>query len=144
MSPTATPAEKQNAEHIRQKLQQFLEKSVHYTPETVLVQFPSDCLFEERAIILGRLGRHHQAISIYVNLLNDVPRAIQYCKNVYARFQKNTEAGPSQDGSDEVYVTLIQQLLKPEIALMAGQIRKQSYFLFSKQYHLLVKAFIHI
>lgn len=122
MSTTATPAEKQNGEHVRQKLQQFLEKSIHYTPETVLVQFPSDCLYAERAIILGRLGRHHQAISIYVNLLNDVPRAIQYCTNVYARWksQKNIEGGKCQDGADEVYVTLIQQLLKPEPIFMPG------------------------
>ncbi|XP_011301039.1 vam6/Vps39-like protein [Fopius arisanus] len=122
MSPTATPAERQNAEHVRQKLQQFLEKSVHYTPETVLVQFPSDSLFEERAIILGRLGRHHQAISIYVNLLNDVPRAIKYCHNVYAGFegQRSGDGVKSTDGADEVYVTLIQQLLKPEPVFMAG------------------------
>ncbi|XP_063978335.1 vam6/Vps39-like protein isoform X3 [Diachasmimorpha longicaudata] len=86
MSPSATAAERQNAEHVRQKLQQFLEKSMHYTPEIVLAQFPTDCLFEERAIILGRLGSHQQAISIYVNLLNDVPRAIKYCQNVYGGY----------------------------------------------------------
>ncbi|KAK0163473.1 hypothetical protein PV327_007148 [Microctonus hyperodae] len=122
MSPNATPAEKQNGEHIRQKLQQFLEKSIHYTPETVLVQFPPDCLYEEIAIILGRLGRHHQAISIYVNLLNDLPRAIQYCNNVYSKYQsqKDIEGGKCQDGADEIYVTLIQQLLKPEPIIMAG------------------------
>ncbi|KAH0553998.1 vam6/Vps39-like protein [Cotesia glomerata] len=122
MSLAATPAEKQSGEHVRQKLQQFLEKSTQYTAETVLIQFPSDCLYEERAIILGRLGRHHQAISIYVNLLNDVPRAIQYCKNVYARYesQKNIEGGKCQDGADEVYVTLIQQLLKPEPFFVSG------------------------
>ncbi|XP_057329506.1 vam6/Vps39-like protein isoform X1 [Microplitis mediator] len=122
MSLAATPAEKQNGEHVRQKLQQFLEKSTQYTAETVLIQFPSDCLYEERAIILGRLGRHHQAISIYVNLLNDVPRAIQYCNNVYTRYesQKNTEGGKCQDGADEVYVTLIQQLLKPEPFFVTG------------------------
>lgn len=87
LTPTATPAEKENVQHIRQKLQQFLEKSQHYTPETVLRDFPFDCLYEERAIILGRLGRHQQAVSIYINLLNDVPKAIQYCNNVYARYQ---------------------------------------------------------
>lgn len=116
MSVSATPAEKQNAQHLRQKLQQFLEKSTHYTPETVLVHLPFDCLFEERAIILGRLGRHQQAISIYVNLLNDVPRAIQYCNNVYAKYQsqKNSDKGKHQDGADQVYVTLIKQLLKPD------------------------------
>ncbi|XP_024940137.1 vam6/Vps39-like protein isoform X2 [Cephus cinctus] len=125
MSADATPAEKQNAQHIRQKLQQFLEKSQYYTPETVLAHFPFDSLFEERAIILGRLGRHKQAISIYMNLLNDIPRAIQYCNNVYARFQNQTNADKvkqQHDGVDEVYVTLIQQLLKPdnEGVLMAG------------------------
>lgn len=85
MNENATPAEKEISQHIRQKLQQFLEKSAYYTPETILVHFPFDCLFEERAIILGRLGRHQQAISIYVNLLNDIPRAIEYCNNVYER-----------------------------------------------------------
>lgn len=87
MNANATPAEKEISQHIRQKLQQFLEKSAHYTPETILVHFPFDSLFEERAIILGRLGRHQQAISIYVSLLNDIPRAIQYCQNVYTKYQ---------------------------------------------------------
>jgi tetratricopeptide (TPR) repeat protein len=83
----ANLAGKQNIQHIRQKLQQLLEKSQLYTPETVLRDFPFDCMYEERAIILGRLGRHEQAISIYINLLNNVPKAIQYCNNVYARYQ---------------------------------------------------------
>lgn len=115
MSENATPAEKQNAQHVRQKLQQFLQKSTHYTPETVLRDFPYECLFEERAIILGRLGRHKQAISIYINLLNDVPKAIQYCNNVYGKFESQSGADVNkQDGSDEVHITLIQQLLKPD------------------------------
>lgn len=84
-SATATPAEKQNIQHIRQKLQKLLEKSQHYTPETVLRDFPFECLYEERAIILGRLGQHQKAVSIYINLLNDVQKAIHYCNNVYQR-----------------------------------------------------------
>lgn len=87
MSKSATPAEKETAQHIRQKLQQFLEKSAHYTPETILVHFPFDSLFEERAIILERLGRHQQVISIYISLLNDIPKAIEYCNNVYTRYK---------------------------------------------------------
>ncbi|XP_012056749.1 PREDICTED: vam6/Vps39-like protein [Atta cephalotes] len=125
MNANATPAEKEISQHIRQKLQQFLEKSTHYTPETILVHFPFDSLFEERAIILGRLGRHQQAISIYVSLLNDIPRAIQYCQNVYIRYQnqdRTLEKPKQTDNADEVYVLLIQQLLKPdnEGILMAG------------------------
>lgn len=124
MDVNATPAEKETSQHIRQKLQQFLEKSAHYTPETILVHFPFDSLFEERAIILGRLGRHQQAISIYISLLNDIPRAIQYCQNVYTRYhnQNRTDKQKQTDNADEVYVLLIQQLLKPdnEGVLMAG------------------------
>lgn len=40
-------------------------------------------LFEERAILLGKLGRHEQALSIYTNILNDVPAAIDYCNANY-------------------------------------------------------------
>ncbi|XP_003707577.1 vacuolar protein sorting 39 isoform X2 [Megachile rotundata] len=125
MSENATPAEKQTAQHIRQKLQQFLEKSVHYTPETILVHFPFDNLFEERAIILGRLGHHQQVISIYVGLLNDTAKAIEYCNSVHARYQKqdSVDKQKQSDGADEVYVLLIQQLLKPdnEGFLMTGR-----------------------
>ncbi|XP_047347409.1 vam6/Vps39-like protein [Vespa velutina] len=124
MNENATPAEKEISQHIRQKLQQFLEKSAYYTPETILVHFPFDCLFEERAIILGRLGRHQQAISIYINLLNDIPRAIEYCNNVYERYhnEEKTDKQKKSEGADEVYVMLINQLLKPDDAgaLMAG------------------------
>ncbi|CAB0045023.1 unnamed protein product [Trichogramma brassicae] len=124
-APTATPAEKQNIQHIRQKLQQLLEKSQHYTPETVLRDFPFDCLYEERAIILGKLGKHQQALAIYINLLNDVPKAIQYCNNVYSRYQTQTpaERAKNAENSEEVYVTLIRQLLKlqdNDIDLMLG------------------------
>ncbi|KAK2588320.1 hypothetical protein KPH14_004337 [Odynerus spinipes] len=124
MNENATPAEKEMSQHIRQKLQQFLEKSAYYTPETILIHFPFDCLFEERAIILGRLGRHQQVISIYINLLNDVPRAIQYCNNVYMKCHNENKADKQKqsDEADDVYVMLINQLLKPdnEGALMAG------------------------
>ncbi|XP_053974319.1 vam6/Vps39-like protein [Hylaeus volcanicus] len=114
MSDNATPAEKQAGQHIRQKLQQFLEKSVYYTPETILVHFPFDNLFEERAIILGRLGRHEQAISIYISILNDIPKATEYCHNVYNRYQKTADKQKQSDDADKVYVMLIQQLLKPD------------------------------
>ncbi|XP_031839789.1 vacuolar protein sorting 39 [Nomia melanderi] len=116
LNDAKTPGEKEAAQHIRQKLKQFLEKSKHYTPETILVHFPFNNLFEERAIILGRLGRHQQVISIYINLLNDIPKAIEYCQNVYTKYQSlsNAEKQKQTDGAEEIYLILIQQLLKPD------------------------------
>ncbi|XP_076620743.1 vacuolar protein sorting 39 [Colletes latitarsis] len=113
MSDSATLAEKQAGQHIRQKLLQFLEKSMYYTPETILIHFPFDQLFEERAIILGRLGRHQQVISIYASILNDIQKAVDYCQNVYDRYQKTADKQKQSDDADKVYGMLIQQLLNP-------------------------------
>lgn len=59
-------------QHTKSKLVSFLEKSTHYTPERVLLQFPADSLFEERAIVLGKLERHEQALAIYVLILGEL------------------------------------------------------------------------
>lgn len=69
--------------HTRKKLLEFLEKSTCYTPDTVLGHFPTDNLLEERAIIVGRLGRHEEALAIYVRALGDIEKAEEYCKKVY-------------------------------------------------------------
>lgn len=61
-------------------------------------------MFEERAVILGKLGKHEQVLSIYVNILGDVDRAVGYCNKVYSR-------GDVVGG--EVYVMLITMLLAP-------------------------------
>lgn len=56
-------------QHTKAKLLAFLEKSSSYTPERVILHFPTDSLFEERAVILEKLGRHEQALAIYVQIL---------------------------------------------------------------------------
>lgn len=71
------------AEHTRKKLLQFLENSRQYTAENILSSFPTDSLLEERAIILGRLGKHEEALNIYVRALGDVEKAEKYCRKVY-------------------------------------------------------------
>lgn len=52
-------------------------------------------MFEERAVILGKLDKHEQVLSIYVMMLADVKRAIQYCQQVYSE---------RRDGFDEVCI----------------------------------------
>jgi hypothetical protein len=48
-------------------------------------------LFEERAIVLGKLGLHERALAIYVSILRDVPHAIQYCDKVFYLLYPRTE-----------------------------------------------------
>lgn len=71
------------AEHTRKKLLEFLKKSQNYTADTVLGHFPTDNLLEERAIILGRLGKYEQSLAIYVRALGDIEKAVEYAQKVY-------------------------------------------------------------
>ncbi|XP_028037182.1 vam6/Vps39-like protein [Bombyx mandarina] len=98
--------------HTKSKLLAFLEKSTHYTPERVLLHFPTDGLFEERAVVLGKLGRHEMALAIYVLILGDVERAMRYCENVSENLK---------DKSQDVYVILMKILMNPDqIAALSG------------------------
>ncbi|KAG5897551.1 hypothetical protein JTB14_007267 [Gonioctena quinquepunctata] len=98
------------AEHTQKKLLQFLESSRQYTAENILNNFPTDSLLEERAIILGRLGKHDQSLAIYVRALGNIKKAEDYCKKIY-------EMGiPS---SENVYVCLIKLILEPDSTPLA-------------------------
>lgn len=87
----------------RSKLVEFLKKSSKYSPESVLKNFPYDDLFEERAIILGKLGKHEKVLAIYIQILGDVDKAAAYCEEIYQKDDHNVN----------VYVTLIRTLLVP-------------------------------
>lgn len=87
----------------RNKLIDFLKKSNNYVPEVVLKTFPCNNLFEERAIILGKLGKHEKVIAIYIQVLGDVDKAADYCESVYQSDPSNVN----------IYVLLIRTLLMP-------------------------------
>ena len=53
------------------------------SPLTVSLCFRA-AFFEERAILLGRLGRHEQALTIYVHILRDPDKALEYCRQHYS------------------------------------------------------------
>lgn len=53
------------------KLLEFLEASTAYRADRMLGRLPSEDLYEVRAILLGRLGRHEGALQIYVYQLED-------------------------------------------------------------------------
>jgi len=54
--------------------------------------------------MLGKQGRHEQALAIYVCMLSDVQRAKQYCERVSAS---------RAPGHDEVYILLMRILISP-------------------------------
>ncbi|XP_043220624.1 vam6/Vps39-like protein [Amphibalanus amphitrite] len=99
LAESAETAER--AGHYRRRLVELLTRSEHYIPEQILVHFPHDAFFEERAILLGRLGRHEQALTIYVHILRDPGKALQYCRHHH---------GGRRPADDQVYLTLLAQL----------------------------------
>ncbi|KAG7163431.1 Vam6/Vps39-like protein-like [Homarus americanus] len=89
--PANVEEEKGRRKIVCEKLLKFLNESKYYTAATLLIHFPYDGLHEERAVLLGRLGQHHQALSIYTNTLRDTQAALRYCQKHY------TPSGPGSE-----------------------------------------------
>ena len=68
---------------LRAKLLHFLEESDHYSTETLPTYLLNDGLFEERAVVMGKIGNHKEALVIYVHMLHDPERAEEYCERMY-------------------------------------------------------------
>ena len=56
---------------VRRKLLEFLEKSNCYTADRILNKLPLVDLYEERGLILSKLGLHENALTIYAHRLGD-------------------------------------------------------------------------
>uniref|UniRef100_A0A5S6QR48 CNH domain-containing protein n=1 Tax=Trichuris muris TaxID=70415 RepID=A0A5S6QR48_TRIMR len=94
-----------------EKLLRFLETSIYYNPEILLVQLPYFFMHEARAAILGRLKRHDQVLVIYVNILKDFQSARNYCSRNY------NETDPS---ASQLYLRLFQFYISPPSNSMLG------------------------
>ncbi|XP_063296277.1 vam6/Vps39-like protein [Pelobates fuscus] len=99
---------------IRRKLLNFLDISSCYQPERLISHFPFDGLLEERALLLGRMGKHEQALFIYVHILKDTSMAEQYCHKHYDHMK---------DGNKDVYLSLIRMYLSPPDVHCLGPIK---------------------
>ncbi|OCF40067.1 hypothetical protein I317_06142 [Kwoniella heveanensis CBS 569] len=78
----------------------FLEGSQQYRPYRLLSKLAAEEMPEARAILLGRMGKHEEALRIYVHRLADYPAAELYCVRAY----------PAEP---EVFLLLLQIYLRP-------------------------------
>lgn len=51
----------------RTKLLSLLDSMPSYNTEHLLKRLPSDALYEERAILLGKISQHQIALSLYIH-----------------------------------------------------------------------------
>jgi len=105
-------------DQYRKRLQTFLQTSRSYHPARLLSVMPSHFL-HEHALLLSRLGRHEEVLSIYVHQLNDTRLAEEYCARIWeqAQLDKKTvtkkevqESKVAQDDTD-VYISLLKVFL---------------------------------
>ncbi|KAF5205069.1 Vacuolar sorting protein [Thalictrum thalictroides] len=94
----------------RKKLLSTLESISQYNPEALLKRLPADALYEERAIILGKMNQHELALSLYVHKLHVPELALAYCDRVYETGQHQPRTG----SHGNIYVNLMQIYLNPQ------------------------------
>lgn len=71
----------------RKKLQAFLGASHLYHPQKILKLLSSD-YYLENALILAKLGRHREVLSIYLTAMRKVDLAEGYCERIYTAMQQ--------------------------------------------------------
>ncbi|KAG6600618.1 Vam6/Vps39-like protein [Cucurbita argyrosperma subsp. argyrosperma] len=93
----------------RKKLLSALETISGYHPEVLLKRLPSDALYEERAILLGKMNQHELALSLYVYKIHVPELALSYCDRVY----ESVAHQQSTKSSGNIYLILLQIYLNP-------------------------------
>ncbi|KAK2460159.1 hypothetical protein APHAL10511_007838 [Amanita phalloides] len=102
-------AKRGNDEKARQesykKLLAFIDSNRYFSVSKLFALVSSTDLYEARAVLLGRLGRHDQALELYVYRLHDFGKAEEYCKRIY-------QPGSETSG---VFLTLLRLYLRPTV-----------------------------
>ncbi|KAL9656228.1 hypothetical protein ABK040_007843 [Willaertia magna] len=93
-----------NVKDIKYRMKDFLIYSQYYHPEKMLSKFPFDSLYEERAILLSKINRHSQALTIYVTKIQSIEMAEKYCEDHYQ------PDGPEE--SKEIFLILLKMILQ--------------------------------
>ncbi|KAK4778126.1 hypothetical protein SAY87_018313 [Trapa incisa] len=93
----------------RKKLLSALDSISGYSPEALVKRLPLDALYEERAILLGKMNQHELALSLYVHKLHVPDLALSYCDRVY----ENTLLQQAGKSSGNIYLSLLQIYLNP-------------------------------
>ncbi|KAI5122751.1 hypothetical protein M0805_009834 [Coniferiporia weirii] len=98
------------------KLLDFIQSSSIYRVDRLFGLLPSDDMYEARAILLGRLGKHENALETYVYRLGDYIKAEEYCKSIYI----------PNSSTQNIFLSLLKIYLEPHTV---AQQKRQPNFL---------------
>ncbi|CAG0893931.1 unnamed protein product [Cyprideis torosa] len=88
---------------MRRKLQRHLRQSKCLNASKLLIAFESTQLFQETAILYGRMGDHERAISVLLHQLHDHEAALSYCQGEFEVHQRK-----------KLFVLLLKAYLDPK------------------------------
>ncbi|KZV95384.1 hypothetical protein EXIGLDRAFT_739755 [Exidia glandulosa HHB12029] len=108
---------------VYSKLLAFIGSSTQYHVDRLFAHLPSEDLYEAKAILLGRLGRHEAALEIYVYKLQNYVEAEEYCKRVYRA--DATAAG--------IFILLLRIFLRPPSGSGGSALLKPALEFISRQ-----------
>eukprot|EP00249_Psilotum_nudum_P022700 c28613_g1_i1 orf=68-3187(+) len=112
---------------VRKTFLAVLENATAYNSEDLLKRFPLDGLHEERAMVLGQMGQHQLALTLYAHKLHEPELALKYCDRVFLASisgLKNRELAGTvgkqtvDKGPANIYLSLLQLYLNPRSAIM--------------------------
>eukprot|EP00808_Paulinella_micropora_P030623 g72584.t1 len=107
---------------MRRKLLSFLQsKPQYYQAEHMLTKFPANELLEEKAILLSRVQKHAEALTIYAHKLHQHEKAEQYC-------EEHADAGSDKN----LFLTLLEVYLFPDRELNAEPLPEPAFQLLAK------------
>ncbi|XP_026100806.1 transforming growth factor-beta receptor-associated protein 1 isoform X2 [Carassius auratus] len=95
---------KTSKEEMRHKLQQILWQSPFYNVDAIYNQITPSFLHVERAILLGKSGKHKKALQVLVHEEKDQQAAESYCRR--------TSAGRDRKFTQGVFLSLLQIYLE--------------------------------
>ncbi|WWD16424.1 hypothetical protein CI109_100850 [Kwoniella shandongensis] len=105
---TARSEDDEGRQEAYDTLLTFLSTSTQYRPYRIVTRLTGDELPEARAILLGRMGKHEEALRIYVYKLEDYIAAEAYCVRNYS-------------DNPQIFLLLLQIYLRPVPSTVAGQ-----------------------
>lgn len=108
------------------RLVRYLNESHQYRANRLLGKLPPDAMLEARAILLGRMGKHEEALRIYIYRLKDYAAAEKFCVTHSTTIISATPATTSQQSpsngitgsgeprSESVFLLLLRMYLRPQ------------------------------
>ncbi|XP_067311882.1 transforming growth factor-beta receptor-associated protein 1 [Pseudorasbora parva] len=104
LSVEGDDSNKTSREEMRHKLQKLLWQSSLYNADTIYDQITSSSLHVEKAILLGKSGKHKKALQVLVYEEKDQQAAASYCWR--------TSAGQDRKFTQGIFLTLLQIYLE--------------------------------